>query len=73
MFLRKYPTPIAIFNKAEFLKEKPASVSFLSQFLESQAFAYFLEHQHLTPDCLFDDAIACVKEGKPVRISKRRL
>jgi len=65
MFLRKYPNPIAIFNKAEFLKEKPESVSFLSQLLETQAFSFFLDHHHQTGENLFDDAILSMKENKP--------
>eukprot|EP00026_Physarum_polycephalum_P000799 Phypoly_transcript_00800.p1 GENE.Phypoly_transcript_00800~~Phypoly_transcript_00800.p1 ORF type:complete len:1292 (+),score=205.60 Phypoly_transcript_00800:90-3965(+) len=55
-FLRRYPQPIAIFHKARYLKLRPDSVQFLSDFLETQAFAVFLEKHHQSGPNNFDDA-----------------
>ena len=54
-FMRKYPEPVTIFNKAKFVKDHPDAVAFLSVFVETQAFAYFLEKHHQLPFSLFND------------------
>jgi hypothetical protein len=59
-FMRKFPEPVTIFNKAKFVKDHPEAVSFLSVFVETQAFAYFLEKHHQLPCSLFNDV--CVRQ-----------
>ncbi|PRP87362.1 ribosome assembly protein 4 (RSA4) [Planoprotostelium fungivorum] len=61
-YVREYPRKIAVFKRESFMKENTNGVSFYSQFLETQAFAVFLEkHQE---HVLFDDGIRAYRDGR---------
>eukprot|EP00727_Mastigamoeba_balamuthi_P007009 m51a1_g2929 putative udp-glucose 4-epimerase (1618) ;mRNA; r:566998-574824 len=57
-FLRKYPKPVVFFDKPRLLSfQKPHVNPFMESFMETQAFAMFLEHWHLQMPNIFDMAI----------------
>ncbi|KYQ88881.1 WD40 repeat-containing protein [Tieghemostelium lacteum] len=66
-YVRVFPQPIAIFNKEEFIKSRaPASKGFYTMFLDTQAFAYFLEQHNWPTRNLFDYLIESKKYHKPL-------
>ena len=64
-FIRKFPEPVTIFNKAKYIKVHPDAVGFLKIFLETQAFSMFLEQHHQNPFSIFEEVIRAQKRGTP--------
>jgi hypothetical protein len=62
-FIRKFPEPVTIFNKARYIKDRPEAVVFLTTFLETQAFAMFLEMHHEEVASPFDRIIRAQLRG----------
>ena len=62
-FIRKFPEPVTIFNKAKFIKDCPGAVDFLSIFLGTQAFSMFLELHHQDGSTIFDCIIHAQQRG----------
>ena len=64
-FLRKFPEPVTIFNKAKYIKDNhPTAVEFLTMFLETQAFSMFLyQHQEFS---IFEVVIRAQKGNIPI-------
>jgi WD40 repeat protein len=56
-YVRRFPTPIAVFNKAAFVRDNGITARFLATLVDTQAFAVFLEERHAVADNLFDIAV----------------
>eukprot|EP00727_Mastigamoeba_balamuthi_P012715 m51a1_g8066 hypothetical protein (1561) ;mRNA; r:150376-157431 len=56
VYVRVFPTPIAIFNKKDFIKSAaPSSAAFFNIFMDTQLFACFLQGRSWPTDNVFDD------------------
>lgn len=55
-YIRRYPTPVAVFNKALCLRDNTFAARFLADFVDTQAFSVFLHQRHTVPRNLFDVA-----------------
>lgn len=64
-FIRKFPEPVTIFNKAKYIKDRPHAIAFLTNFLETQAFSMFLEMHHQDPHSVFEQVIRSQLRGIP--------
>jgi hypothetical protein len=56
-YVRRYPTPVAVFNKATFVRDNGVAARFLASLVDTQAFAVFLEERHAVAENLFDIAV----------------
>jgi hypothetical protein len=56
-YVRRYPTPVAVFNKATFVRDNGVAARFLASLVDTQAFAVFLEERHAVAENLFDVAV----------------
>jgi len=65
-FIRKFPEPVTIFNKAKYIKDHPNAVEFLTMFLETQAFTMFLEQHHQKPCNIFEEVIRAKQKNIPL-------
>eukprot|EP01107_Rhizomastix_libera_P009560 TRINITY_DN25659_c0_g1_i1.p1 TRINITY_DN25659_c0_g1~~TRINITY_DN25659_c0_g1_i1.p1 ORF type:complete len:216 (+),score=51.55 TRINITY_DN25659_c0_g1_i1:95-649(+) len=58
VMIRKYPSPIASFDKMKFLRNKSSQLKpFLTEIFETQGFQQFLEQSYLFSQNIFDLAI----------------
>ena len=64
-FIRKYPEPVTIFNKAKYIKDRPDAIEFLTMFVETQAFTMFLEMHHQQSFSIFEEVIKLYHQGCP--------
>ncbi|KAF2074373.1 hypothetical protein CYY_004307 [Polysphondylium violaceum] len=66
-YLRVFPQPIAIFNKEEYVKSKPQSARpFLTRFMDTQSFSFFLEQHNWPTKNLFDYLVETKKYTRPI-------
>jgi hypothetical protein len=56
-YIRRYPTPVAVFNKALCLRDNTFAARFLADFIDTQAFSVFLHQRHSISANLFDEAV----------------
>jgi WD40 repeat protein len=56
-YVRRYPVPVAVFNKATFVRDNGVAARFLASLVDTQAFAVFLEERHAVSENLFDIAV----------------